>query len=146
MKLSFLTLITFFSVISFKAKAQDVHVSAAVTNSFRASFKQAADVQWSQSDAHYKASFSLNGQAVKAFYDQDGTLVGVTRNLSLVQLPLPLQTSLKDSYEDYWIAELFEVSGNAGVSYFATVENNDTKIVLKSFLGKWSVHKKSLKP
>jgi hypothetical protein len=145
MKLLFLTLTVLLSLSSFKATAQDINLAASVTTSFHASFKNATDVQWSQAGSHYKAMFHLNGQSATAFYDQQGNLLGVTRNISAVQLPLTLQANLKTSYEDYWISELFELSDNNGTAYFVTLENNDHKVTLKSIAGHWSVYKKSRK-
>jgi hypothetical protein len=87
----------------------------------------------------------LNGQYATAFYDQSGNLMGVTKNISPVQLPLTLQASLKASHEEYWISEVFELSDNSGTTYFATVENGEQKITLKSISGKWTTYKKSRK-
>jgi hypothetical protein len=145
MKLFFLTLLALASFCSFTATAQDINIAASVTNSFHASFKNATDVRWSQSGAHYKVLFHLNGQSVTAFYDQNATLLGATKNISPLQLPVTLQASLNASYEDYWISDLFELSDNNGTAYIVTVENSDTKVTLKSIAGNWSVYKKSRK-
>lgn len=145
MKLLFSTLATLLTFCSFKASAQDINISSAVTTSFSASFRNATDVQWSQSGSRYKADFYLSGQYVRAFYDQQANLLGVTKNISPVQLPVPLQASLKTAHEDYWVSDLFELSDHNGTAYFATLENNETKITLKSSGGNWSVYKKSQK-
>lgn len=145
MKLIMLTLTALISLGSFTAKAQDVTVSAAVVNSFNSAFKNAADVQWKDGGTYYKADFTLNGQYVTAFYNANAGLMAVTKNISTVQLPVTLQTSLKDSYEEYWVSELFELSDEFGITYYATVENNDSKIILKSSGGSWTTFKKSRK-
>jgi post-segregation antitoxin (ccd killing protein) len=142
MKFIFLTLIALISLGSTSARAQDINVSAAVINSFNTSFKNASDVQWKESGSYFKADFSMNGQYVTAFYDQTGELKAVTKNVSPLQLPVTLQNSLKTSYDEYWISELFELSDNNGTSYYATIEDSDTKIVLKSLGGSWSTYKK----
>jgi hypothetical protein len=145
MKLFFLTLLALASFGSYRATAQDTNIAASVTTAFHTSFKDATQVQWSQSGSHYKATFHLNGQYVTAFYDQAATLLGVTKNISPVQLPVTLQTSLKASYDGHWISDLFEVSDHNGTAYFVTVEDSDTRITLKSIAGTWSVYKKSRK-
>jgi hypothetical protein len=145
MKLFLFALTALLSFSSFKSSAQDVTVSAVVTNAFQSSFKHAADVQWKDGGHYYKADFTLNGQYVSAFYNQQGSLMAVTKNLSPVQLPVTLQASLKTAYEAYWISELFEVSDELGTSYYATVENSEAKIVLKSSNGNWTTYKKSRK-
>ncbi len=145
MKIIFSALIALTTFSSSNAKAQDVNIAAAVTNSFSQSFKNASDVQWKNAGSYYKADFHLNGQYATAFYDQSGNLMGVTKNVSPLQLPLTLQASLKASYEDYWISEAFELSDNSGTTYYTTVENVNQKITLKSIAGKWMTYKKSRK-
>lgn len=145
MKTFFFLLFALATVGSFNASAQDINIAASVTSSFHTSFKHATDVQWSQSGEKYKALFHLNGQYATAFFDQHGTLLGVTRNISAVQLPVMLQASLKDLYDEGWISDLFELSDASGTSYYVTIENNDTRTTLKSVEGQWSVYKKSRK-
>ena len=92
----------------------------------------------------HKAHFELNGSYVTAFYEPNGTMVALTRNLTLTQLPVKLQTSLKSAaYQQYWISELFEVSNEEGTQYFLVFENADRKVVLKSVgTDGWSTYKK----
>jgi hypothetical protein len=72
--------------------------------------------------------------------------MAVTRYISSIQLPLNLQSNLKKSYSNYWISDLFEIASNDGTAYYVTLENADTKIVLKSTGGTdWSVFEKSKK-
>jgi hypothetical protein len=54
-----------------------------------------------------------------------------------------LQGNLKKDYSDYWISDLFEVANNEGTSYYVTLENADTKMVLKASDGKsWRSYSK----
>ena len=56
-----------------------------------------------------------------------------------------LQGEVKNKYSDYWISELIEVSNNDGTAYYATVENADTRLVLKAIDGKTCTHYKNSK-
>jgi post-segregation antitoxin (ccd killing protein) len=145
MKLVLLTLTALLSFGVAKTNAQDIHVSAAVTNAFHSSFKQAADVQWKDCGNFYKADFVMNGQYVTAFYDANAILLGVTKNISPVQLPVTLQANLKKSYDNYWVSEAFELSNETGTSYYVTVENGESKITLKSLGNTWTTYKKQHK-
>ena len=146
MKLLLVTLTAVLSICNTKAQTTtDIQVSTAVLTSFSASFKNACEVQWKDADNYYKADFVMNGQYVSAFYDTDGRLIAVTRNISSLQLPITLQTNLKKSYEAHWISDLFEYSDENGVAYYVTVENGDVKITLKSVGSEWSVFKKQRK-
>jgi len=147
MKFLLVTLISVLSLVNTKAQASDdVNVSAAVLASFHSAFKNASDVKWKTSGDYYKADFVVNEQYVTAYYDDNASLVAVTRNINSYQLPVTLQTKLKASYEKCWISDLFELSDENGVSYYVTVENGDTKMTLKSAnASDWNVYQKQSK-
>jgi hypothetical protein len=147
MKFLLVAITAVLSIINTKANASDdIKISAAVLASFNSSFKNASEVAWKTTGDYYKADFALGEQYVTAYYDVTANLVAVTRNISSYQLPLTLQTNLKKSYEDYWISDLFELSNEDGTTYYATVENGDAKITLKSSgINGWSVYQKSRK-
>jgi len=145
MKLLLFTLTALLSFGSIKTNAQDVNMSAAVTNAFQSSFVNASNAQWKDCGSYYKVDFVMNGQYVTAYYGENANLLGVTKNISPVQLPVTLQASLKQSYEDYWISELFEVSNESGTTYYVTVEDGDCKVTLKSLGNSWTTYKKQRK-
>jgi hypothetical protein len=132
--------------VSLSAFATEKKVSPKVLNAFNTEFTSAQEVEWTVTTDYYKASFDMNGVKVYAFYNLDGDLLGLTRNISSAQLPVHLQSSLKKDYGNYWISDLFELSNNNGTSYYVTLENGDKKIVLKSSGGSdWSTYKKDRK-
>jgi hypothetical protein len=132
------------ALISFSSFATDeITVAPKVLESFKSSFKNASEINWTVSDNFYKASFNMNGQFVTAYFDAEGIMMGMTRNISSVQLPIALQASLKKNYDEYWISDLFEIANDEGTSYYITLENADTKLVLKSSSNSdWSSFKK----
>ena len=132
--------------VSLSAFAGKEKVNEKVLKAFNTEFASAQEVEWTVSADYYKAAFGMNGQRVFAFYNTDGELIGLTRNIPSSQLPLKLQTSLKKNYNSYWISDLFEVSNNDGTSYYVTLENGDNKVILKSSAGNdWSTYKKDRK-
>ncbi|HEX2844898.1 MAG TPA: hypothetical protein VHN59_00005, partial [Chitinophagaceae bacterium] len=134
------------AISSFAVFANDVKVNTAVLNAFNSEFADAKDVQWASGQGYYKASFQYNDQYVTAFYSFDGQTLGVARNISSLDLPMNLQSSLKKEYSGRWITELFEVSNEEGTHYYITLEQADSKVTLKSSNGsKWSVYKKATK-
>lgn len=144
MKKIILTLAIAFS--SFAVFANETKVSTAVLNAFNTEFANATEVNWTSGAGFYKASFVYNTQHVTAFYSFEGEMMGMARNISSLDLPMNLQTSLKKDYGSRWISELFELSNAEGTSYYITLEQADSKITLKSVNGgSWSVYKKSIK-
>lgn len=134
---------SFFAHTSF---ATETLSNDAAVRSFNQTFINAADVKWSVVSTMYRAEFNLNGQYASAYFNEDGTLMAVTRNISTFQLPITLQVELKKDYADYWVTELFEVSANGGTQYYVTLETATQKTVLKAYPGsQWSKYNKSRK-
>jgi len=132
--------------ISLSAFANEEKVSSRVLYAFQTEFTTATEVEWKASSDYYVASFSMNGQRVNAYYNTDGNLMGITRNITSAQLPVALQNSMKKNYSGYWISNLFEVANNEGTSYYVTLESGSKKIVLQSSNGSdWSTYKKDRK-
>jgi hypothetical protein len=144
----FFTLLTAIAAfISTSAMATEPEVSTFVKESFNTTFASATEVKWTVGDTYYKAEFAMNGQYASAYYDMEaGQLMATTRNISSLQLPLTLQASLKKDYSNFWVSELFEVSNDAGTSYYVTLENADNKIILKATsYNEWKTYKKVTK-
>jgi hypothetical protein len=129
-------------ISSFAAFAREENVSKKVLDAFTTEFTTAKEVEWTAGTDFYKASFIYNEKHVFAYYDLDGGLLGLTRYISPVDLPLTLQISLKKNANGFWISDLFEAAKNATTSYYITLENADTKKVLRSIGGSdWEVFK-----
>jgi hypothetical protein len=130
------------------SKAADkIDIAPAAVQSFKTTFAQASEVAWTVSNNLYKADFTLNGQFATVFYDEAGNLIATTRNISSMQLPITLQANLRNEYSSYWISDLFELTNTEGTTYYMTLQNNDTKLILKASSHKeWSLFQKSRKP
>ena len=145
MKRLLLTLTVIFSLFTFSSFADTITVTTPVLKSFNNSFKHATEVNWTVTGGIYKANFLMNGQYVSAFYDGEGKMVALTRNISSFQLPISLQTEIKNSYDQYWISDLFEVADEQGTTYYVTLENADSKLILKSASTSWITYQKQRK-
>lgn len=118
------------------------NVSKKVLDAFKTEFTTAKEVEWTAGKDYYKAAFMYNEKHIFAYYSLDGDLLGLTRYISPVDLPMSLQISLKKNSNDYWISDLFEVAKNGTTSYYITLENADSEMVLKSTGGSdWEVFK-----
>ena len=130
------------AVSSLVAFAGEVNVNEKVLDAFKTEFAAVKEVEWAAGSDYYKASFKYNEKYVFAYFSTDGDLIGLTRYISPVDLPLNLQIGLKKNSNGYWISDLFEVAKNETTSYYITLENADTKTVLKSTGGSdWKVFK-----
>ena len=145
MKRLVLTLTIALSLISLSSFAADVKVNPAALKSFNSSFKNATEVSWTISNDYYKADFTLSGQFVTAYYNVEGKMIVLTRNISSTQLPIALQANMKKNYEGFWITDLVEMTNENGISYYVTLENADTSVILKSNHQDWEKFKKQSK-
>jgi hypothetical protein len=121
-------------------------ISEKVTKSFQKEFAGAQNVQWEQGKDFVRATFTQNEQVMFAYFNPDGDLLAVTRNILAGQLPINLFTDVKKSYGGFWITELFELAMNNETSYYITLQNGDQKVILKSNgTNGWEVFKKEKK-
>ena len=122
--------------------ASDI-ISAKALKSFQTTFTGAKDPEWVTIDKYYKVQFVMNEQTLTAFYNVEGNLLGVTRNISSTQLPLMLLAELKNKCGNQWISELFEMSNENETDYYVTLETADAKTILKSSNNStWVLYKK----
>lgn len=134
------------AVSSIASFASEKNVTSEVLSAFNKEFTQAKEVEWTKGNNYFKATFILNDKHIAAFYNNEGELMGLTRNISSLDLPINLQTNLKKNYDGYWITDLFEVSNNEGTNYYIRLQKADATVVLESTLGsKWTVYKKATK-
>lgn len=131
------------AVSTFSAFAGEDDVNPKVLNAFKTEFRTAGDVKWTAGSNYFEAKFIYKDKFLFAYYDINGELLGVTRYISPVDLPFSLQKTLSKDYHDYWISDLMEVAKNNETTYYVTLENSDTKLVLKSTdTYGWSFYKK----
>jgi hypothetical protein len=129
------------------ANGTDNVVTQEARDAFKKDFATANDIRWEQTNNNFlKATFSLNGLVLTAYYYANGDLRAVVRNITSDQLPINLLTSLRGNYTAFWISDLFEISSDGQTTYYVTIENSDKKIVLKSEdLSSWDVYSKERK-
>ncbi len=132
-----------FAIATLPVFANEPEVNQKALDAFRIEFNGASTVKWTISADYFMASFVYNDKHVFAYYDIDGVWLGTTRYVALSDLPLMLQGEVKNKFSEYWISELIEVANNDGTAYYATVENADSRLVLKAGDGKtWNRYKK----
>jgi len=121
-------------------------VNQNVLANFNKEFANAREVDWSIRTNLIKVTFRLNDQVYFAFYTKEGERVALARNILSNQLPLGLHNEIRESYNGYWISDLFEVDGKEENAYYITLENADSTITLRSSgLSGWITYKKSEK-
>jgi len=119
-----------FTAFSFAADAPSI--SKNVIHSFYQQFSNAQDIKWQANAQFIKAEFTINDMVLYAYFNNGGDLIALTRFISPNQLPLEIMTSLKKQYTGHWVSDLFEIESVTGTEYYATLENADEIVILKS--------------
>ena len=131
---------------AFATKNDEADVNQLAVKSFHKEFVNARNIKWEQKVGYVKVEFTLNDQVLYAYYNNDGQLTAVVRNIVSDQLPISLLTTLKRDYTGFWISDLFEVAADDQTNYYVTLENADKKIVLRSNgIDSWDVYSKTRK-
>jgi hypothetical protein len=139
--------VAFLGAAAFAAPGEPQNEKAVRT--FRQLFANATSVDWKQVEGSelLQASFSYNGEAIKAFFDNDGQMVAATRYIRPQQLPLSIGRQVAQRYANYAIQpNVIEHESNGLTSYYITLAGNKQDIVLKADAdGSLSVYKKTKK-
>jgi len=131
---------------AFAAKNDETDVNQLAVRSFHKDFVNAKNIRWEQKTGYVKVEFTINDQVLYAYYNNDGQMTAIVRNIVSDQLPISLLTSLKRDYTGFWISDLFEIASDDQTTYYVTLENADKKIVLRSNgIDTWEVYSKSRK-
>ncbi|GGB15470.1 hypothetical protein [Puia dinghuensis] len=117
-----------------------------VKTSFKKDFKKAELMETQEGRNFTKITFKMNDVIMYAYYSENGELLAVTRNITSNQLPIQLLLEVKRSYSNYWISDLFELTGDGASNYYITLENSDTRVTLRSIgTDAWEVYSKTAK-
>jgi len=117
-----------------------------VKASFRKDFKKAEIMTTETGKSFTKLTFKMNDVIMYAFYSENGQLLAVTRNIRSNQLPIQLLLDVKKDYSEYWISDLFELTGEGASNYYITLENADTRVTLRSVgSDSWEVYERKAK-
>ncbi len=118
-------------------------INQKVAASFSKDFETAKNVQWQRQKDYEKATFSLNNQVLFAYYNENGELLAVIRNILSENLPISLYADIRKNYSEFWISDLFEMASEDQTSYYISLEKSDETLILKSVdLNQWVVYKK----
>lgn len=123
---------------------KDDTVSAKVKAEFEKNFYAATSVNWEKKESFYFATFKMKDQSFSAAYNDDGELLGVTRVISLSQLPLSVSLSIQNKYPDYTFGQsILEMNHDGQTTYYLDAENAKYRLKLSSNTsGNLSVEKK----
>jgi len=106
-------------------------VSKTVTNHFKADFTNATNVSWTSGDSYTKASFTMDGKKMEAFYNTQGEVIGTSSNVGLDELPVNAKRTLAKKFTGYTVTEAIHFDGVEENAYYISLENDKEAVILK---------------
>jgi hypothetical protein len=100
------------------------------SQSLRQLYGEVENLRWTKAkDDMHRADFQIDGENFTTFFDNDGTFVATTHEISLEQLPALARKALKTKLPGKEFTKIVHYQSNESASYFVEVaEANGTGI------------------
>ncbi|MDR3712126.1 MAG: hypothetical protein P4L51_04880 [Puia sp.] len=83
-------------------------------------------------NGHTKVTFTWNGDALEAFYDDNGELEATSHFLNVNTLPISVQMKVRDGYKDYSVIQAVEFyHTQEGLSYFLMLKKENKGLIVR---------------
>ena len=100
-------------------------------DAFKKSFPQASEVSYTVKKEFTEVNFTWHNLKLQAFFDRQGNYIGLSREISVKDLPLSYVIEINRQYKGFDITEAIEFDHSEnGLSYYVTVVKADRKYVL----------------
>ena len=100
-------------------------------DAFKKSFPQATEVSYTVKKDFTEVNFTWHSLKLQAFFDRTGNYIGLSREISVKDLPLSYVININKEYKGFDITEAIEFDHSEnGLSYYVTVIKEDRKYVL----------------
>jgi hypothetical protein len=93
----------------------------------------------------YVAEFTSEDKKQYAYFNPAGDLTVIAEPLTVNQLTKKQQANLHKNYGSYTVVDVYKLTDNDDVKYFAVVEDSSKKIILKTSSSSWDVLQSSNK-
>lgn len=114
------------------AFTQGINNDPGIEKLFAREFADAENVKWVKLDDGYKkASFTLAGTGVEAYFSPKPELLGTVRNIFFSQVPLVVMQAINKQFANALVLEVTEVTNGGGTSYKITLEEKTKKYNLR---------------
>jgi hypothetical protein len=131
MKKFFLSAIIAATVFTSAFASDTKKISSRILDNFKYEYKGASNVNWTLRPNFAKASFTLNGQPVEAFYNLNGELIGTSNQATLSEMPVSAKREIARKYAGYNITETIRFEGVTENAYYISAENEKEKVILR---------------
>jgi hypothetical protein len=121
-----------FSATAFATDNNETKATTKIEKSFQKDFAGADNTTWNKSGGFYFAHFELDNKIVEAAYNEDGVLVGTSREISIKDFPLAINIAIAKKYNGYEVAKSGdEITYEGQTNYYINVANEKQVLKLK---------------
>ena len=122
-----------FIAFTMSAFAKPAGVSKNLVKQFQKQFRQAADVTWKTTNDFTSASFFADGSNMSVFYNTDNTIIGVSKEITVQDLPKAAQKNIDEYYSKFKVVSVIELTDAGGaLNYYIQLKNERKQIILCS--------------
>ncbi|MDR3713123.1 MAG: hypothetical protein P4L51_09940 [Puia sp.] len=102
------------------------------SENFAKAFPEALVKSYETTDGRTKVTFSWNGDALEAFYDNNGNLIATTHFLDNKNLPVSILMKVRDNYAGYTLLQSVEFyHTESGLAYFVMIKKGEKGLIVK---------------
>lgn len=106
-------------------------VSEKAKAAFASNFKDAANVQWTNSDGLYLVQFDLNNEPIKAWISEEGELEAVQRTVDINRVSFMVAQAIQDLSKDVTVNTIAEVNQYGELYYLVKAETEKHLVTYK---------------
>jgi hypothetical protein len=107
-------------------------VSYTVINKFNTDFVRAQNVNWKVNSNFQKATFTLDGEKMSAFYSLQGEYMGLTQNVQFKALPTKAKKEIGQKYEGYFVQEVIKLDADDDTTvYFVDLKKDNDEFLVR---------------
>ncbi len=136
MNMKKLALLIFAVVASVALNAQELkssEVPQSFTEGLLKVYPTATDIKWDKRGTDYKVKFNVGSLGHEIWFNREGKMVKVDRNITQAEIPVKVMEIIKRDYPDYKIDSVESVEKDGRVSYVIELEKSWNESILITF-------------
>lgn len=122
-----LTLVLFAMFATVAMNAQDLkssEVPKSYTEGLLKVYPNATDIEWERSGTDYKVEFEVGKMEHEIWFNRDGKMVKVEKDITSAEIPANLKEIIKRDYPNYRIDSVESVEMDGDVTYVVELEKS----------------------
>ena len=122
-----------FIVFTMSAFAKPIEVKNYLVRQFKQQFSNASNVTWKTTSKFTSATFMEDGQQTRVFYNPQNELIGVSREITINEIPKKAQQVINARYNNYTVVSVINFTNADGQeNYYIQLQTENKQFILQS--------------